>query len=263
LLQPTRPDRIGFAPHRLGTLTVGLEQRQADPAQHPQHGHAVSGSSRHVFRWNKNGSTWSWQPIGAPAGDQAYGYAISDQARLAGKAKFTAGGPFHAYVTQPYAWAFLGNEDLGTFGGLQSEAWDLNDESGTVGWAHNSSGLRRGFYIQIGGVSLQPVNELPRLAGTTGNSYNSEAYGVNRFGQVVGKIQNDAGAWRAFFWKTPGPGTTLTDLTTMPLDGGQTPQSLGWTLTSAVAINDGGVIIGTGTKSGVSKAWILYPKCLE
>lgn len=159
-------------------------------------------------------------------------------------------------MTGPDAFGFVGNEDLGTFGGLQSEAWDVNDESGTVGWAHNSSGLRRGFYIQIGGVSLQPVNELPRLAGTKGNSYNSEAYGVNRFGQVVGKTQNDAEAWRAFLCRIPGPGTTLTDLTTLPLDGGQTLQSLGWTLTSAVAVNNGGVIIGTGTKSGVSKAWI-------
>jgi len=55
----------------------------------------------------------------------------------------------------------------------------------------------------------------------------------------------------------------LTDLTTMPLDGGQTPQSLGWTLMAAVAINDAGVIIGYGTQSGSSKAWILYPNCQE
>ena len=112
-------------------------------------------------------------------------------------------------------------------------------------------------------MNLQPVNELPRLAGTTGNSYNSEAYNVNRLGQVVGKIQNDSGAYRAFWWKTPGPGTQLTDLTTMVLDGGQTPQSLGWALTSAVAVNDGSTIIGYGIQNGISKAWILYQKCQE
>lgn len=112
-------------------------------------------------------------------------------------------------------------------------------------------------------MSLQEVNELPRLAGTTGTAYNSEAYGVNSHRQVVGTIQNDSGAYRAFWWKTPGPGTQLTDLTTLPLDGGQTPQSLGWTLTSAAAINDGSVITGYGTKSGVNRAWILYPKCQE
>ena len=107
------------------------------------------------------------------------------------------------------------------------------------------------------------MNELPRLAGTIGTSYNSEAYGVNRLGQVVGTIQNDSGAYRAFWWKTPGPGTLLTDLTTMALDSGQTPQSLGWTLTSSVAINDGGVMIGYGTRYGVANAWIIYPKCQE
>ena len=107
------------------------------------------------------------------------------------------------------------------------------------------------------------MNLLPPARHTTGNSCNSEAYNVNRLGQVVGKIQNDSGASRAFWWKTPGPGTLLTDLTTMVLVGGQTPQRLGWTLTSAVAVNDGGVIIGYGTQNGISKAWILYPKCQE
>lgn len=49
----------------------------------------------------------------------------------------------------------------------------------------------------------------------------------------------------------------------MVLDGGQTPQSLGWILTSAVAINDGGVLIGYGTQNGVFKALIIFPKCRE
>lgn len=226
-------------------------------------GYASSGSTINVFRWDKLGNSWIEQPIGAPtASDQAYAYAISDQARIAGKARFVSPtSPWHAYVTPDNPSGI--NGDLGTLGGLESEAWDVNDETGTVGWANNGSAQRRAFYIQIGGVSLQPVNELPRLAGTTGNSYYSEAYGVNRLGQVVGKIQNDSGAYRAFWWKTPGPGTQLTDLTTMVLDGGQTPQSLGWTLTSAVAVNDGSIIVGYGLKSGSTRAWILYPKCQE
>jgi hypothetical protein len=82
-------------------------------------------------------------------------------------------------------------------------------------------------------------------------------------GQVVGTIQNDSGAYRAFWWKTPGPGTQLTDLTTMVLDGGLTPQSLGYTLTAAVAINDGAVIIGYGVRYGANVAWIIYPNCQE
>jgi len=232
-------------------------------------GYAFNGLTIHVFRWDKSGpTTWNFNEVGAPSlpnpndPTQAYGYGISDQGRITGKARFTsATGPWHAYVTDAPASGV--NGDLGTLGGLEIEAWDVNDETGTVGWAHNASAKRRAFYIQIGGVSLQPVNELPRLAGTTGTAYNSEAYSVNRLGQVVGMIQNDGGAYRAFWWKTPGPGTQLTDLTSMVLDGGQTPQSLGWILTSAVAINDAGVMIGYGTQNGVAKAWIIYPKCQE
>jgi probable HAF family extracellular repeat protein len=228
-------------------------------------GYAGSGSPINVFRWDKSGPrSWNFNNVGAPsASSQAFAYAISDQIRIAGKARFTSPtSPWHAYVTPVGAPSGI-DGDLGTLGGLESEAWDVNDDSGTVGWAHNTSAKRRAFYIQIGGVSLQPVNELPRLAGTAGTAYNSEAYSVNRLGQVVGMIQDDSGAYRAFWWKTPGPGTQLTDLTTMVLDGGQTPLSLGWTLTSAVAINDGGVMIGYGIQNGVAKAWIIFPKCQE
>jgi len=59
------------------------------------------------------------------------------------------------------------------------------------------------------------------------------------------------------------PGQGVIDLTTITLDGGQTPATLGWTLTSAAAINDAGVIVGRGSVSGRTTAWILYPKCQD
>lgn len=222
-------------------------------------GYVWKSTATNVFRWTKNGNAWIEYDLG-PSGNPALAYAISDQQRVAGKARFSANGPWRAYVTSPDATQIEG--DLGTLGGLESEAWDVNDDSGTVGWAHNASGRRRAFYIQIGSQNLQPVNELPRLAGTSGTTYQSEAYGVNRLGQVVGKCQNDAGAWRAFLYN-PGPGNLLTDLNTISLDGGGTPAAQGWTLTDAVAINDGGIIVGHGVKSGYTRAWILYPKCVE
>jgi probable HAF family extracellular repeat protein len=223
-------------------------------------GYVWNNTATNVFLWPKSGDNWSGEDWGTTPGNIALAYALSDVRRVAGKARFTPGGEWRAYVTTPSALQVEG--DLGTLGGLQSEAWDVNDDSGTVGWAHNAAGQRRAFYIQIGGLSLQPVNELPRLAGTTGSTYHSEAYGVNRLGQVVGRCQNDAGAWRAFLYN-PGPGNLLTDLSTLPLDGGGTPASQGWTLTDAVAINDGGIIVGHGVKGGSNKAWILYPKCVE
>ncbi len=228
-------------------------------------GYVWNSASTNVFRWVwSQGQTWIEQDFGINTTTEAMAYAISDQRRVAGKARFAPGGPWRAYVTDINANQVEG--PIGTLGGYESEAWDVNDDSGTVGWAHNSAGRRRAFYLQINAPGLQPANELPRLAGTTSTTYQSEAYGVNRLGQVVGKCQNDAGAWRAFLY-TPGSGNQLTDLTTLPLDGGATPASLGWTLTEAVAINDGGIIVGRGYVTyGYSqyyRAWILYPKCVE
>jgi probable HAF family extracellular repeat protein len=217
-----------------------------------------TGTATHVFRWNKSSPTVWWEEIlGAPAGNHAQAYAISDERRVAGKARFTLNGPWRAYVTPANPGAISG--DLGTLGGLSSEAWDTHDDSGTVGWAHNSAGYRRAFYIQVGATSLQPFNELPRLAGTSSTTYHSDAYGVNRFGQAVGRVQNDSGVYRAFLF-TPGASSHLTDLNTLVLDGGATPQSLGWSLTSAVSISGGGIIVGLGSRSGATKSWIIYPK---
>ncbi|MBX3731711.1 MAG: hypothetical protein KF791_03855 [Verrucomicrobiae bacterium] len=133
-----------------------------------------------------------------PPGNSAQAFSLSDDFRIAGRAKYVVNGPWRAYVTDPEGDIPL--PGLGTFGGLESEARDVSTESGTVGWAHNASNRRRAFYVQHGATALQPFNELPRLAGTTGTAYNSEARSVNRLGQVVGRIQNDSGSYRAFVY---------------------------------------------------------------
>ena len=117
----------------------------------------------------------------------------------------------------------------------------------------------RAFYLQLGAASLQPFDELPPLPGVTRTDYQSEAYGVNSFGEVVGYAQNQSLASRAFKY-VPGDGGTMIDLTTITLDGGQTPAGLGWTLSQAQAINDAGVVVGYGTISSRSTCWIIYPK---
>jgi len=47
------------------------------------------------------------------------------------------------------------------------------------------------------------------------------------------------------------------------LDGGQTPAGLGWTLTSAVSINDAGFMVGYGSNATGTHSWIIYPKCQD
>ena len=74
--------------------------------------------------------------------------------------------------------------------------------------------------------------------------YSSAAYGVNRAGQVVGYTQNQSLPDSAFIYNALNDITT--DLNTITLNGGQTAASLNWNLTSAVSINDAGVIVSQG-----------------
>ena len=128
--------------------------------------------------------------------------------------------------------------------------------SGSVGGAQIASGKMRAFYLQVGAASLQPFDELPPLPGVTRTDYQSEAYGVNSFGDVVGYAQDQSLASRAFKY-IPGEGGTMIDLNTL------LPPNSPWVLTKAQSINEVGVIVGYGTYSSRATAWILYPQCQD
>jgi probable HAF family extracellular repeat protein len=222
-------------------------------------GYGRQSSTTNVIRWTKSGGSYIANSAGSPAGgNQAFAYAYSNAKRFAGKAVFNLTDGWRAYVTGQDAQSFLTVSGLGTLGGSQSEAWDVHDDSGTVGWAHNSSGRRRAFRVPIGVTSVSG-RELPRLEGTSSTTYNSEAYGINRYGSVVGSVQNDSGAYRAFVF-TMGQHNQLANLSNIILASGQTPADLGWVLTSAIAINDSGTMVGVGTKDGSTRAWLLEPR---
>jgi len=228
-------------------------------------GYGLNGSAVHVLRWPKSGSTWiAPDNLGAPAGGQAYAYAITENEFLAGKATFSSGAPFHAFRTDSFPTSMSLAIDLGTMGGTASEAWDIDDLQGTVGRSQVSAGYWRGFLLPIT-CSTLGNNEfpyrIPPLAGVARTDWSSAAYGVNTNGLVVGFTQDQNLANRAFRYSNQTGVTT--DLNTITLDGGQTPAGLGWTLTQAQAINNAGVIVGYGSISGRATCWILYPKCQD
>ena len=206
------------------------------------------------------GLAWSPADLRTTAGNAAYAYAITDNLRVAGKAKFTLGGQFHALVTVKNAGGINKDaDDKGTLpGGTSSEAWDVRDESGSVGWSYNSAGHKRAFFLNTDASQLIGDDELPHLPGVTISTYNSAALGVNRYGQVVGWAQANSGASRAFIYSPGLSGPTMIDLNAL-LPGGSL-----WVLTSARSINDAGIIVGTGTLNRQSpRGWILYPNCQD
>ena len=93
------------------------------------------------------------------------------------------------------------------------------------------------------------------MPGVTITTYTSAAYGLNRYGHVVGYQNNNSGASRAFRYRPGLDG--MIDLNTL------LPPNSGWVLTSARAINDGGIIVDAGTYNLYSASFILYPQCQE
>lgn len=169
--------------------------------------------------------------------------------------------------------------DLGTLGGLQSEALNIDNEGRIVGWARPPSGTRHGFLWQNGTMmdldSTDPgesiayaINDsgviVGRVGGTGGRavmwqngqmtflpgSEPSQAFGINNRGEVVGTYIPSGTTFHAALWRD-GVRYDLNDLVADRQLG------LHW----ANAINDAGQIVGFGVwkSDGREVGFLLTP----
>jgi probable HAF family extracellular repeat protein len=81
-------------------------------------------------------------------------------------------------------------QDLGTLGGANSSAHDINDHGQAVGYSEVASGENRAFLWRAGQMSD---------LGTLGSSA-SAASGINNLGQIVGGSKTTTGDNHAFMW---------------------------------------------------------------
>jgi probable HAF family extracellular repeat protein len=117
---------------------------------------------------------------------------IGEEAVVRNKAIYleTQGGlesPFHAFITD----ANSAMTDLGTLGGENSQALDINSNEIVVGSADTAIGRQHAFITGPNGNGMVDLNTLVKLENGT---FLTDATGVNDRGQVIANA-NDGGAY--------------------------------------------------------------------
>ena len=137
--------------------------------------------------------------------------------------------------------------DLGTLGGNESRAYEVNDLAHVAGEAQTTGGDMHAFLWLP-----EPAYGLPAGMtdlGTLGGNH-SAAFGVNNEGQVVGRADTATpGVYHAFLWD--------------PQNGMQDLGALGGQLSEAYAVNDLGEIVGRAQNAdGVFRAFYRWSEGL-
>lgn len=200
-------------------------------------------------------------------GDGDFAWAINDRGHVVGSSFVARENEFHAFL-----WDGFEVTDLGTFGGQDSKAWDINNLDEVVGWASQFDGTVRAFVWRgealidlgtLGGTESDAhgINDTGQIVGSSGLPGDTESHGflwedgvmqdlgtlagnsshardVSRSGRVTGYSSVTNVGWRAVIWEPDG---TIIDLGSL---GDGTNESLG------VAINDAGFVVGQSTGVG-------------
>ncbi len=169
-------------------------------------------------------------------GGSGHAFDINDSRVIVGSCSLSDLGVTHASL-----WTDQSPVDLGTLGGMRSEAKAVNSEGVAAGYAETASGDPHAclFSLAAGGTGVDRID-----LGTLPGAVSSYANDINDNGAVVGVSDS-----RAFIFESG----QITDLNSMI-----TPESH-WTLRSAEAINNAGRIVGSGLFGGVPHAFMLIP----
>jgi probable HAF family extracellular repeat protein len=214
-----------------GTVVGGSENGVTDP---------VLGIPEYEAVLWRNGKITN---LGTLGGNESLAYDINNRGQVVGLAANAVPDPASlwgfATQTRPFLWENGVMHDLGTPGGTDGAAYQMNDHGQIMGQFYANSGAAVNPILwQADGTAV----DLGTLGGTYGNPW-----GMNNRGQVVGNsnLAGDA-AHHGFLWDRG----TLTDLGT-----------LGGNQSEAYWISDSGVITGRGdvpgsqTHHGARWAW--------
>lgn len=175
-------------------------------------------------------------PSLGPTFNTPIGQAVNNLGQIAGVTYDSASAQWHLFLYDPTS----GMTDLGVpLGGSYFEVKGINDAGVIVGHAYvDGSGYRAFRYSPGGGFA--DLGALPGAMCCLG--------GMNEAGAVVG-TSADGGPGAVLF----RPGIGVVDLNTLI-----SPAS-GWTLRTALGINDQGQIVGNGWYAEDTHAYLLTP----
>ena len=178
-----------------------------------------------------------------PEANASEGFGINDLGQVAAISMKTGESFFRGVIADTR----IGMHSVGTLGGLESDAQDLNNAGEVVGrsdtgriaddhWAFHA-------YVWQDGV-MTDLRPLP------GDEFSS-ATGINQAGDAVGWSRSHwfAGSFRAVLWVDH----VAVDLNSVI----RTPWN--WALNTTYDINDAGQIVGTGLLDGTSATFLLTP----
>lgn len=174
---------------------------------------------RHGFLW----SNGIMADLGSLGGDDIIAYGINDMGQIIGYSSTSAG------TLRGFLWKNRIMTDIGSLNDQlddTTQAIDINNEGQVVGSSDSQDGPYHAFRWSEG-----TMTDL----GTLGGNF-SQAYAINKAGDVVGWAQftKSSTAWHAFLWSNANG--TMTDLGT--LTGGINEESI------ATDINNAGRVIG-------------------
>lgn len=202
--------------------------------------HLASGRPRACV-WPATGGI---QDLGTLGGNSSWARAINGSGQVAGASRGTS-VPAHAF-----RWTASGGmQDLGALGGDYSEGSHINNAGHVIGYARTASNLAHA-YLWTPSSGMMDLGTLGGYGGHN-NRIGSLARGVNNLDAVVGYAYTASANAHAFLWTA--------------IDGMQDLGTLGGSQSTAMALTDSGVIVGSSNPahSGDFHACVWIPTTFD